>query len=99
MLNSGDSPVLRSGPEPMDIGNMETIPRYHWKEMQNKTSGLDENGEKKNEMANNACFVCYEGGCGAWKHEDEKLKAISAGYSNDAFPGSELENCYNETNF
>lgn len=69
VLSCGYRPEFRSEPEPMDIGNVESRPPLREKAMRNKPSACETNGQKRKDMANNACSVCHKADCRTWKRK------------------------------
>lgn len=63
-----------SGPQPMDIGNVEGQTHYRGKAFREDKKERD---QRKKDIANNACFKCHKRGCRPWKHEIQSSNAVA----------------------
>ena len=57
-----------SGPQPMDIGNVESNTHYRGKSFKPKGRGGGMNKQRMNDLKRGLCYVCHEPGCRSWKH-------------------------------
>ena len=68
----GQNAFIDSGPQPMEIGNLQGIPHYRGKSFKSKNGGNKsaKNSQRAEDIANGTCFVCQKKGCRASNHYD-----------------------------
>jgi len=66
-----------SGPQPMDIGNIEGSAHYRGKSFRPKRrSGKDNKEDRKmKDLKKGLCFVCHKPNCRSWMHDDVAKQA------------------------
>ena len=58
-----------SGPQPMDIGNIQSEPHYRGKAYKGKKKGKNKaRSQRAKDLANGTCFICHKKGCRASNH-------------------------------
>lgn len=66
----GQNAFNDSGPQPMEIGNLQGNPHYRGKSFKRKNGGKNsaKNSQRAEDIANGTCFVCHKKGCRASNH-------------------------------
>ena len=77
-----------SGPQPMDIGNVEGNTHYRGKSFKPKGRGGGMTKQRMNDLKQGLCFVCHKPGCRSWKHYNGDDKAMGNNVNADS-SGSE----------
>lgn len=80
-----------SGPQPMDIGNVEGGPHYRGKSFKGKKKKGFKLSQRARDIENGTCFVCHKKGCWSSNHYDGNKK-ISNNNSQVESENSEQEN-------
>ncbi len=66
----GQNVFSDSGPQPMEIGNLQGNPQYGGKSFKRQKGGKmsAKNSQRAEDIANGTCFVCHKKGCRASNH-------------------------------
>lgn len=91
MFKSSNGAGFRSQSEPMHIVLLESKLQVPEKTVQNYASDREKRFQKKEEIANNACFV-YEKSFKALQHKNETFRTSNSSYENAPSFWSESEN-------
>lgn len=63
-----------SGPQPMEIGNVEGETHYRGKSFKGKRS---KKSQRMKDLENGTCFVCHKEGCWSSNHYEDKKKVLT----------------------
>ena len=77
-----------SGPQPMEIGNVEDGSHYRGKAFKKGKKKT----QRQKDIENNACFTCHKRGCRPWKHNDGAVDVSNATANTGSVSDSESEN-------
>ena len=64
-----------AGPQPMDIGNLQSNPRDSGRSFKGKKNWRE---QRKKDIANNACFKCHKVNCRPYKCSPKEVEASNA---------------------
>ena len=79
-----------SGPQPMEIGNVEDGPHYRGRAF--KKGKKKSKTQREKDLQNNACFKCHKKGCRPWKPDCDAVQVSNATADCGAVSDSESEN-------
>ena len=95
MLQSQNPLVKSSGPQPMEIGNIQRAPHYQGKSFKSKNGGQNKakSSQRAKDITNGTCFVCHKKGCRASNHyEDNGSVSNNNSQAENVGSSSEQEN-------
>ena len=78
-----------SGPQPMEIGNVEGGAHYRGRSFK---KAKKKKTQKEIDLANNACFTCHKKGCRPWKHNEGTVNVVDTVANSHSVSDSESEN-------